>query len=203
MIPLIKLKQTVIVEGKYDKITLENIIDANILTTDGFAVFKDEKKRDLIRKIAQKNGIVIMTDSDSAGNVIRAHIKNICKDCKIANVYIPQLKGKEKRKKECSKEGTLGVEGMTKNTIIEALERSGILAQDQEGAGKKITKTDFFNIGISGAKNSSALRKSLAVFLHLPDNLSSSAFLDAVNAMYGYDEFLKAVELWRQEADKK
>ena len=201
---MIKLKQTVIVEGKYDKITLENVIDANILTTDGFSIFKDERKRELIKKIALKNGIVILTDSDSAGNIIRAHIKNICKNGTVTNVYIPQLRGKEKRKAFSSKEGTLGVEGMTKEVLIEAFERSGISVDGQtDKITRKITKADFYNIGISGSANSSALRKSLAEFLELPDNLSSNAFLDAVNAIYEYDEFLKAVKLWRQEADKK
>ena len=200
---MIKLKQTVIVEGKYDKITLGNIIDANIITTEGFSIFKDTQKRQLIKKIAEKNGIVILTDSDSAGHLIRSHIKNICKDCDVKNVYIPQLKGKEKRKSEFSKEGTLGVEGMSKEIILDALNRSGVLTDTADFNKPKIAKADFYKIGISGGANSKELRKQLAVFLGLPDNLSSTAFLDAVNAIYDYDEFFKAVELWRQEADKK
>lgn len=201
---LIRLREAVIVEGKYDKITLGNIIDATIIPTNGFSIFKDKDKCDLIRRIAQKNGIVVITDSDSAGALIRAHLKNICAGAKITNVYMPQLAGKEKRKAKPSKQGLLGVEGLSPDIIRQALSRSGITEDSQcKTQQRVITKADFYALGLSGGTDSSALRERLADFLELPKGMSSSAFLDAVNAVYGAEEFIKAVELWRQEEDKR
>ena len=190
------------VEGKYDKITLSNIIDATIVTTDGFGIFKNKEKTALIRAFAEKSGIIIMTDSDSAGAQIRAHLKNICAGGNIINVYIPQLKGKEKRKLEGSREGYLGVEGMSKECVGSALERSGVFGEETQDC-KKITKTDLFTLGLSGCQNSEALRKNLLKFLDLPDNLSANAFLDAINTLYNYDEFFEEVKIWQQEEVKK
>lgn len=204
---LIKLSQAVIVEGKYDKITLENVVDATILTTNGFRIFKDKEKRDLIRLLAERHGIVVITDSDSAGALIRSHLKQICPENTITNVYVPQLEGKEKRKDKHSKEGFLGVEGMTQQTLIDALNRSGITGDNvTQKSGKKITKSLLFSLGISGGVNSSFLRNELAEYLNLPTGMSGNAFLDCVNAVFGYDEFIKAVELWRkaeQDVDKR
>lgn len=204
---MIKLNQAVIVEGKYDKITLENVIDATIIATDGFGIFKNKEKRELIRLLAMKHGIVVITDSDSAGGVIRSHLKQICPDGTITNVYIPQLLGKEKRKAKPSKEGLLGVEGMTQQVLVESLLRSGINGEEiSRKENKKITKTTFFTLGLSGGKNSSHLRDDLAEYLNLPKGMSSNAFLDCINAIFEYDEFVKAVDLWqkaRQDADKR
>lgn len=201
---MIKLSQAVIVEGKYDKITLENIIDATIIATNGFSIFKDTEKRELIRLLAQKCGIVVITDSDSAGVVIRSHLKQICPEGSITNVYVPQLSGKEKRKDKPSKEGFLGVEGLSPQTLIDALARSGITGEEcQQKSDKKITKTDMYGLGLSGGKNSAQMRRSLAQHLNLPTNMSGNAFLDCINAIFEYDEFLKAVELWQQEEDKR
>lgn len=199
---LIKIKQCVVVEGKYDKITLSNIIDATIITTDGFGIFKNKEKTALIRAFAEKTGIIIMTDSDSAGAQIRAHLKNICASGKIINVYIPQLRGKEKRKTEESKEGFLGVEGMTKECVISALQRSGVFGEEVDNA-KKIAKIDLFSLGLSGCRNSADLRKCLLKYLDLPDNLSANAFLDAINTLFSYDEFFEEVKKWQQEEAKK
>ena len=199
---MIRLCQAVVVEGKYDKKTLENIVDAYIITTDGFRIFKDKEKCDLIRTVSQKNGIIVMTDSDSAGAVIRSYLKNICKDGSIINVYIPQILGKEKRKAKSGKEGLLGVEGMTSDIIKQALINSGVNEFKEIKVKKKITKTDLYKIGLSGSNNSSDLRKQLSVFLGLPSNLSANAFLDAVNAVYGYDRFFEEWGKWEQEADK-
>lgn len=201
---LIKLNQAVIVEGKYDKIKLSNIIDATIITTNGFSVFKDSKKRDLIRLFANTTGIIVITDSDSAGNVIRSHLKQICPEGSITNVYVPQLLGKEKRKSKPSKEGFLGVEGLSEQVIIDALNRSGVNEfSDYKASNKKITKSDLFILGLSGGANSSNLRESLSDFLNLPKGITTNAFLDCVNTIYEYDEFFKVVKLWQQEADKK
>lgn len=197
----------VIVEGKYDKITLENIIDATIITTNGFSIFKDTEKRELIRLLAKKYGIVVMTDTDSAGALIRSHLKQICPENSITNVYIPQLQGKEKRKDKPSKEGFLGVEGMTQDVILKALMRSGISGKEVEKRkNKPITKIMLFKLGLSGGNNSSYLRNELAEYLSLPKGISANAFLDCINALFEFEEFFKAVELWqknRQDADKR
>ncbi|MBE6809944.1 MAG: DUF4093 domain-containing protein [Ruminococcaceae bacterium] len=204
---MIKLNQAVIVEGKYDKITLENVIDTTIIVTDGFRIFKNKEKRELIRLLAERRGIIVITDSDSAGAVIRSYLKQICPEGTIANVYIPQLSGKEKRKTKPSKEGFLGVEGMTQQALVDALARSGITGKEiAKRTGKRINKTTFFTLGLSGGNNSSYLREELAQHLNLPKGMSSNAFLDCVNAVFEYDEFVKAVELWqklKQDADKK
>lgn len=204
---MIKLKQVVIVEGKYDKITLENIIDATIIATNGFSIFKDKNRRQLIKTLAEKNGIIVMTDSDSAGSLIRSHLKQICPSNSITNVYIPQLRGKEKRKDKQSKEGLLGVEGMSKQVIIDALERSGLTGEQvKQKRDKKITKILLFELGLTGAKNSSTLRDDLAVYLNLPKAMSTNAFLDCLNTIFEYDEFIKAVNVWqksREDVDKK
>lgn len=200
---MIKLNQAVIVEGKYDKITLENIIDATIFTTDGYGIFKNKEKRELIRLLAIRRGIVVITDSDSAGALIRSHIKQICTSGTVINVYVPQLSGKERRKTKPSKQGYLGVEGLDSQTIIQALERSGITGENVTKKAPEITKIQLYKLGLSGGENSAKLRDSLAEHLNLPKGISCNAFLDCVNAVCGYDEFIKAVELWRQETDKR
>ena len=204
---MIKLKQAVIVEGKYDKITLENFIDATIITTNGFRIFKDVDKRKLIRLFAEKCGIIVMTDSDSAGALIRSHLKQICPKGSIINVYIPQLSGKEKRKDKYSKEGLLGVEGMTHDVILDALNKSGVIGDTvAKKSVKKISKTTLYNFGLSGGKKSSFLRLELAEYLGLPKDMSNNAFLDCLNAVYEYDEFVEAVKIWqknRQDVDKR
>lgn len=200
---MIRLKQAVIVEGKYDQITLGNLIDATIVTTDGFGIFKDKEKCAYIRRLCSEKGIIVMTDSDSAGAMIRAHIKNICGSEKgIVNVYVPQLKGKEKRKSASSREGFLGVEGMSADIIKNCLKRSGISEFEDVVQGRKLTKNDLFILGLSGNENSKHCRKSISQFLGLPQNLSSNAFLDAVNAVYGYEKFIEAVKRWEQETGR-
>ena len=190
---MIKLKMPLIVEGKYDKITLENVVDTLIIPTNGFSIFKDRQKCELIKTFAYRNGIIVLTDSDSAGNMIRAHIKNIVKDGKIINVYVPQLKGKEKRKSAPSKEGFLGVEGISKELLEQAFLKSGVLFDSNVQKGKKITKTDMFLNGLSGGTNSANKRKELLKYLNLPDNLSANAMLDILNTLLSYEEFEKAV----------
>lgn len=190
---MIKLNMPIIVEGKYDKITLENVVDTLIITTNGFGIFKDTQKCELIRMFAKREGIIVLTDSDSAGNMIRAHIKNIVSDGKIINVYVPQLKGKERRKATASKEGFLGVEGLSKEVLIEALLKSGVTDFKTDKTKAKITKTDMFLNGLSGTKNATNNRKVLLKFLNLPDNLSANATLDVLNTLLDKEEFEKAV----------
>ncbi len=184
---MIKLEQAVIVEGKYDKIKLSSIIDAVIITTNGFNIFKDTEKLELIRYYAEKTGIIIMTDSDSAGFIIRNHIKGAVKKGTIINVYIPDIMGKEKRKLKPSAEGKLGVEGVEKKIILEVLEKAGVTASAGEER-EKITKTDLFTLGLSGGKNSSELRKKLLEYLKLPSLLSPNSMLEVLNTMMSPEE---------------
>jgi len=191
---LIRLNKPVIVEGKYDKITLENVIDGLIIPTDGFGIFKNKEKRDMIRTLAKRFGIIVITDSDSAGNMIRAHIKNIVGDCEIINVYVPRIYGKEKRKDHAGKEGILGVEGMSAQTLEEALKKSGVTADYTEKRGRRITKTDLYSAGLSGKENSSAKRRELLKKLSLPENLSPNAMLDILNTILTYEEFSEVIK---------
>lgn len=192
---MIKIKEAVIVEGKYDKIKLSGIIDTVIIETDGFAIFKDKEKQKLIRFLSEKRGIIIMTDSDSAGFKIRNFINGITKSENIKNVYIPDIYGKEKRKTESSKEGKLGVEGMQPQIIMTALEKAGVLcSQNDKKSGNEITHTDFFEDGVSGGENSSEIRKMLAKELDLPERISSSSLLKIINSYMTYDEYKEAIK---------
>lgn len=195
---MIKIKEAVIVEGKYDKIKLSGILDTVIVETDGFAVFKDKEKQHLIRFLAEKRGIIIMTDSDSAGFKIRSFLKGIIKNDNVKNVYIPDIYGKEKRKTEMSKEGKLGVEGMETKIIMTALEKAGVLYdENSKKEGKEITHTDFFEDGISGGENSSQIRKAFAKKLGLPELISSSALLKIINSYMTYEEYKEVINsMW-------
>lgn len=199
---LIKLNMPIIVEGKYDKITLENVVDTLIIPTNGFGIFKDRQKCELIRMFAKREGVIVLTDSDSAGNLIRSHIKNIVGDGKIINVYVPRLYGKEKRKNSPSKEGVLGVEGISKQTLEQAFLKSGVGIGEISEKGQRITKTDMFAKGLSGTQNAAQNRKMLLQFLALPDNLSANATLDVLNTILTYEEFEKAVKKCLNHGDK-
>lgn len=201
---MIKLKYPVIVEGKYDKITLENIVETLIISTNGFGIFKDHEKCALIKGLAEKcGGVIVLTDSDNAGNMIRAHLKNIIgSSAEIINVYVPCIKGKEKRKSKASKEGFLGVEGMQKEVILSALNKSGLLSQEKSDDGRKITKTDMFLFGLSGKADSAIKRKQLLEYLGLPQNLSSNAALDIFNTYFSYTEFSEVIKKWQNGQTK-
>ena len=191
---MIKLDIPIIVEGKYDKIALDNIVDGLIIPTNGFRIFKDTEKRDMIRSLAEKKGIIVMTDSDSAGSVIRSHLKSIVGEEKIINVYIPCLKGKEKRKNAPSKEGFLGVEGIPKETLISALQKSGITGKEVIKREREITKLHLFEAELSGTANSSENRLLLLEYLNLPVNLSTNAMLDILNNIFSLEEFLEVAK---------
>ncbi len=192
---MIKIKEAVIVEGKYDKIKLSGILDAVIIETDGFGIFKDKEKQKLIRFLAEKKGIIIMTDSDSAGFKIRSFIQNITKSENIKNVFMPDIYGKEKRKIEASKEGKLGVEGIDNKIILNALEKAGVFCDEtQQTETKEITHTDFFEDNVSGGENSSLIRKALAKEMDLPERISSSSLLKLINSYMTYDEYKNAVQ---------
>ena len=189
---MIKLNEAVIVEGRYDKTLLRGFIDAPIIETGGFRVFKDKEKQKLIRKLSETRGIIIMTDSDSAGFVIRNFLRGIVPAGKIKHCYIPQIRGKEKRKAEVSKEGYLGVEELDEKTIIEALERSGvnICSKSAETEFEEITKADFYELGLSGKENSAKLREKLLKKLGMPTYLSANAFLAVLNCFYSKKDLL-------------
>lgn len=190
---MIKLKEAVIVEGRYDKIKLKNLIDAPIIETNGFRIFNDRERRDMIRQIADKRGILIMTDSDGAGLVIRNFLNGAVDKSKIKHCYIPQLEGKEKRKEQKSKEGFLGVEGVPDDVIIEAIRKSGATVIGEEAAQtNEITKADLFTLGLTGTENSAQKRKKLLKKLNMPDYLSTNAMLTALNCLYSLEE-LKSV----------
>ncbi|MEG1887311.1 MAG: DUF4093 domain-containing protein [Oscillospiraceae bacterium] len=191
---MIKIDKAIIVEGKYDKIRLSNIFDAPIIVTNGFSIFKDKENLELIRQLADKMGIVVLTDSDSAGQMIRSYMKKCIDSSKIFNVYIPEIFGKEKRKTSPSAAGTLGVEGVSDEIIKEAFNRAGLLCQKVESETKKITSADLFSLKLSGGVNSSEKRKALMKKMKLPTIMSTPAMLTAVNALYTYDEFISILE---------
>ena len=190
---MIKLKEAVIVEGKYDKIKLSSLVDGLIITTDGFGIFKDREKRELIKTLAKKRGIIILTDSDSAGFLIRSHIKGLVSEGEIKNVFIPDVFGKEKRKSAPSKEGKLGVEGMDRELLENALKKAGIVEEKTSPNAKKVLKSDLFEDGISGGADSKAKRTRLLKELGLPERMSANALLETVNALYSFEEYKAAV----------
>ncbi len=194
---MIKIDQAVIVEGKYDKIKLSQFLDTVIIETEGFGVFKDKEKQKFIRMIAQKKGIVVLTDSDSAGFVIRSFLSEILPPEKITHVYIPDIFGKERRKDAPSKEGKLGVEGMTGEIILEAFKKAGIDGKSvvsDETERRLVTKTDLFEDGICGKDNSVEKRKRLLAALSLPERMSANAMLKIINSYLTYDDYKKAVK---------
>ena len=181
---LIKIKEAVIVEGKYDKIRLSNFIDGLIITTDGFGIFKDKEKQRLIKHLADTRGILILTDSDGAGFVIRNFLKGAVSSDKIKHAYIPDISGKEKRKDKPSKEGKLGVEGISDEIIMNAISRSGAeceLCEEKERTDSEITKADLFELGLTGCPNAAENRDRLKKRLSLPENMTSNSMLDVLN----------------------
>ena len=184
----IKLSEAVIVEGKYDKIKLSNILDAFIIETNGFAVFKDKTKLSFIKKLAKERGLIILTDSDHAGFMIRNYISSGVPKEQIKNVYIPDIFGKEKRKNAPSKEGKIGVEGMTKEVIVEALSKAGITSS-KSVCSDPVTTVDFYDLGLTGGAGSKAKRKALCKTLDLPEFLSTSSLISCINNFMTKEEF--------------
>ncbi len=187
---MISIKEAVIVEGRYDKIKLSQVIDTPIIETGGFRIFKDKEKQNLIRQIAERRGILVLTDSDSAGFVIRNFLKGSVPEDRIKHAYIPQLKGKEKRKAEASKEGLLGVEGVSAEIILDAVRKSGasVLGEDNQIKKSEITKSDLYELGLTGRENSAIMRERLLKKLELPTYLSTNAMLAALNCLYSLEE---------------
>lgn len=193
---MIRIKQAIIVEGRYDKIRLSNIVDAVIICTDGFSIFKDTEKQELIKSLAAKTGIIILTDSDSAGFKIRSFIRNIVKQGEVLNAVTPDIYGKERRKLQPSKQGKLGVEGIPDDILIGSLERCGAVtdAGNEAPCAEPLTRADLMELGLIGGDNSSDRRRELQRSLGLPELLSVKLLLEVVNKMYTRSEVIKAAE---------
>ncbi len=194
---MIKIKEAVIVEGKYDKIKLSSLIDGLIIETGGFQIFSDREKVELLRRLADTRGLLILTDSDSAGFLIRNHIQSCIPKEKIRHAYIPDLYGKEKRKLHPSKEGKLGVEGIDPEILLESIRRSGAVAIEEAGSSeekRKITKLDLYEDGFSGGADSSKKRQVLLRELGLPERLTAKALVPVLNSLVNYEEYQKVVK---------
>lgn len=188
---MVKIKEAIVVEGRYDKNTLSQIVDAPIFETDGFGIFKDAQKMELLRRVAKKRGLIVFTDSDGAGFVIRNRIKSCIPSQYLKHAYIPDVYGKERRKAAPGKEGKLGVEGMTRDVILDALRRSGATIEgDNLPPVTAITKQDLMELGLSGGKDSAAKRLALLKKLDLPEHMSANAMLQALNVLYDLDELI-------------
>ena len=192
---MVKIKEAIVVEGRYDKNTLSQILAAPILETSGFGIFKDKQQMALLRRIAETRGLIVFTDSDGAGFVIRNHIKSAIPGKYLKHAYIPDIYGKEKRKAAPGKEGKLGVEGMTRDVILESLRRAGATMDgDASLPVHQITKQDLMELGLSGGPDSSAKRLKLLKKLQLPERMSPNAMLQALNLLYTLEELTTIVD---------
>lgn len=185
-----RIKEAIVVEGRYDKNTLSQVVDATILETAGFGVFKDSEKLSLLRRIAQKQGLIVLTDSDGAGFVIRSYLKGAIDPALVKHAYIPDREGKERRKRTPGKEGKLGVEGMRPDVLLEVLHRAGATFLDGETAASPagLTKADLFALGLTGRPDSAVRRSALLKHLDLPEHLTANSLLGVLSALYSKEE---------------
>ena len=192
-----KVREVIVVEGRYDKNTLSQVVDATIVTLGGFSVFNDREKLAFLRRLAEQRGLIVLTDSDGAGFVIRNYLKGALPKDQVKQAYIPDIHGKERRKRAPGKEGKLGVEGMKPAVLLDALRRAGATFEDGETAGSggdPITKADLFALGLTGGPDSAAKRRALLKELDLPEHLTPNAMLEALNLLYSRAEFLARAE---------
>ena len=189
---MLELKETIVVEGKYDLMRLKEFISSPIVTTEGFRIFADKEKQFLIRQLADKNGIILMTDPDRAGQVIRSFLRGVADKSKIKQCYVPLVKGVEKRKSAPSKEGLLGVEGLSAEILADALRRCGadIIGEEKPEKKQEITKMDLYEWGLSGRENSAKIRENFLKNLGLPTYLTANAMLCAINCLYKKHEIV-------------
>ena len=186
---MLKIREAIVVEGRYDKNTLSQIVDAPILETSGFGIFKDKEQMSLLRRVAERRGLIVFTDSDGAGFVIRNHIKSAIPGKYLKHAYIPDVYGKEKRKSAPGKEGKLGVEGLSPEVLLDALRRAGATIEGEDSPGNKgITKQDLMERGLSGGANAGAKRQLLLKKLGLPERMSTNAMLQALNLLCSLEE---------------
>lgn len=190
---MVKLREAIVVEGRYDKNALRQVVDTAVFTTEGFGVMNDREKLRFLRAVAENRGLIVLTDSDGAGFVIRNYLKGALPRDRVRHAYIPDVPGKEKRKSAPGKEGKLGVEGMTPEVLLEALRRAGATFEDSASgeAGMPITKLDLYELGLTGGPESKAKRDKLLKRLHFPAHMSANALLEALNVLYDRDTFLK------------
>lgn len=192
---MVKIKEAILVEGRYDKNTLSQIVDAPILETGGFGIFKDKKQMALLRQVAEKRGLIVFTDADGAGFVIRNHVKSAIPGKFLKHAYTPDIFGKERRKDKAGKEGKLGVEGMKPEIILEALRKAGATIEGEAvPEHQSITKQDMMELGLSGGADASAKRLALLKKLNLPEHMSANALLQALNLLYTIEELTTIVE---------
>ena len=186
-----KMKEVIVVEGRYDKNALSQVVDATVITLGGFSVFNDKEKLAFLRRLAEKQGLIVLTDSDGAGFVIRNYLKGALPKDRVKQAYIPDIYGKERRKRRAGKEGKLGVEGMKPDVLLDALRRAGatFLDEEAEESTKKepITKADLFALGLTGGTDSAAKRQALLRKLELPEHLNANGMLEALNLLYDRD----------------
>jgi len=192
------IKEVIVVEGRYDKNTLSQIVDATVITVGGFSVFNDKEKLAFLRRLAEERGLIVLTDSDGAGFVIRNYLKGALPKERVTQAYIPDIHGKERRKRHAGKEGKLGVEGMKPEVLLEALRKAGATFLDEEArtAEKRdpITKADLFELGLTGGPDSTAKRQALLKKLDLPERLTANGMLEALNLLYDRESLLAVLE---------
>lgn len=189
---MLKIKETIVVEGLHDKIKLEQLVDATIIQTNGTAIFGDKPKIAMLKRLAEQNGLIILTDSDAAGFRIRSYIKSCIGEASIKHAYIPQIEGKERRKAQRGAEGLLGVEGMQSSLLCDILVKAGCSVDtrsDANGSARRVEKSNLYEDGLLGGPNSAALRRKFARKLQLPPRISATALLDVINSLYSYDEY--------------
>ena len=193
---MVKIREVIVVEGRYDKNTLSQVVDATILETRGFGIFKDKEQLSLLRRAAQARGLILLTDSDGAGFVIRNYLKGAIDPGYIKHAYIPDISGKERRKDTPGKEGKLGVEGMPPQVLLEALRRAGATfeGETEQRSSGQLTKADLFDLGLSGHPDSAARRLRLLKRLNLPERMSANAMLEALNLLYTRQELEHIME---------
>ncbi len=186
---MVKIKEAILVEGRYDKNTLSQIVDAPILETSGFGIFKDKQQMNLLRRVAESRGLIVFTDSDGAGFVIRNHVKSAIPGKYLKHAYTPDIPGKERRKSAPGREGKLGVEGMSREIILEALRKAGATIEGESAPeSNRITKQDLMELGLSGGPGSSEKRFILLKKINLPERMSPNAMLQALNLLYSREE---------------
>ena len=192
---MVKIREAIVVEGRYDKNTLCQVVDAPIFQTNGFGILHDKTQLALLRQVARQRGLIVFTDSDGAGFVIRNYLKGTIAPRYLKHAYIPDIMGKERRKQAPGKEGKLGVEGMTPQILLECLRRAGATFEGEIGEDRtpELTKQDLVELGLSGGADSSTKRKLLLKHLSLPEHMSSNAMLQALNLLYTKEELISVV----------
>ena len=198
---MVKIREAIVVEGRYDKNTLSQIVDAPIFQTEGFGIMNDPAQLALLRQVAQARGLIVLTDSDGGGFVIRNYLKSAIQPQFLKHAYIPDILGKERRKAAPGKEGKLGVEGMTPQVLLEALRRAGATFEEEDSTTEDghITKADLFELGLSGRPDSKEKRLALLKKLELPERMSANAMLQALNLLYSTAELEQLLDTLQSE----